>query len=234
MGSQKGKKGADKAARGNLFTSIIFQNFAVNVSILVAFIIYAVVMNNAISTLVSSSVTASSNQFELQKQESMMRQGLINIKNDLNSLGSKSLANEDVTAETKEAKDISTLIDQMPTYIKYMEGSILVSETANGKEQVEAMAKLVDEYTAAADTAMKAMINQEGAGIQTAMDNFNAKDQEMVTSMDGIEESIGSLGGGLSTYLNTKKTQAAQSAQVLLILVSALIVAGLFLSYKNY
>ncbi|MBQ1749913.1 MAG: methyl-accepting chemotaxis protein [Lachnospiraceae bacterium] len=231
MGSQKGKKGADKAARGNLFTSIIFQNFAVNVSILVAFIIYAVVMNNAISTLVSSSVTASSNQFELQKQESMMRQGLINIKNDLNSLGSKSLANEDVTAETKEAKDISTLIDQMPTYIKYMEGSILVSETANGKEQVEAMAKLVDEYTAAADTAMKAMINQEGAGIQTAMDNFNAKDQEMVTSMDGIEESISSLGGSLSTYLNTKKTQAAQSAQVLLILVSALIVAGLFLSY---
>ena len=128
MGSQKGKKGADKAARGNLFTSIIFQNFAVNVSILVAFIIYAVVMNNAISTLVSSSVTASSNQFELQKQESMMRQGLINIKNDLNSLGSKSLANEDVTAETKETKDIRTLITQIPNNIKYIEGRVFVSE----------------------------------------------------------------------------------------------------------
>lgn len=70
--------------KGNFFQSITFQNIIVNAAILVAFIIYAIVSNKAMTSVRTQALVASENELICATEAATLKEDVIHISAEIN------------------------------------------------------------------------------------------------------------------------------------------------------
>ena len=210
--------------------SITFQNLFVYSLILVAFIVYALVINSSMSAIVSQAVLASTNVSEVQTQEATLRQDIIHISAEINkNLGQFSAG---TTLSQKDFEDYDKYVADIETRISYLEGSLVVSNSEGGAEKVATLRTALNEYVAGAQELEGYILskNLSGAmeyvskGYGESLDNVNA-------AMNDVEASIKGLVDGLDAYLAGEQRSASVKGMIILVLVVIVVVASYLLSY---
>lgn len=210
--------------------SITFQNLFVYSLILVAFIVYALVINSSMSAIVSQAVLASTNVSEVQTQEAILRQDIIHISAEINkNLGQFSAG---TTLSQKDFEDYDKYVADIETRISYLEGSLVVSNSKDGAEKVAALRTALNGYVAGAQELEGYILskNLSGAmgyvskGYGESLDNVNA-------ALNDVEASIKGLVDGLDAYLKGEQRSASVKGTVILVLVVIVVVASYLLSY---
>ncbi|MCR4758242.1 MAG: methyl-accepting chemotaxis protein [Butyrivibrio sp.] len=210
--------------------SITFQNLFVYSLILVAFIVYALVINSSMSAIVSQAVLASTNVSEVQTQEATLRQDIIHISAEINkNLGQFSAG---TTLSQKDFEDYDKYVADIETRISYLEGSLVVSNSKDGAEKVATLRTALNGYVAGAQELEGYILsnNLSGAmgyvskGYGESLDNVNA-------ALNDVEASIKGLVDGLDAYLKGEQRNASVKGTVILVLVVIVVVASYLLSY---
>lgn len=217
----------------NIFTMTTFQNVVFNLAILIAFIIYAVVMNNAMTTIVNTAVTASTNESILQSNEASLRQSTLSIYGDVHTLVGTVAAGGSLDNVASSVTEIQELQEKIPTYVDYISGeSILVTQTANGSALAEELKTNIDAYLAATAEVLSASETGDALAAITALtttftDSYNA----LNTTYDNIESEIETLADGLEGYLSSQKAAVSKTGIIIMIIVVLIILASLIVSY---
>ena len=133
MFSQKGvinvAKNDSKSGSVNFFQQIVFQNFAINIVMLILFIVAIATMTRSVKTLISTAVVASTNESDLLINEAKMRQDVIAIDGALSAL----LGATQTGTATDENLEvyygvISAAEAEIPGLEQYLSESILVTQ----------------------------------------------------------------------------------------------------------
>ncbi|WP_458458600.1 methyl-accepting chemotaxis protein [Pseudobutyrivibrio sp.] len=216
--------------KGNFFQSISFQNGLVYALILIAFIIYAIVTNRAMDSVVSSATSASTNQSILMSEESKLRQDTIGAAGEINALIGMASIDFEFTDENFVA--LNTYMDDLNTHLDYIDGSILVTQLPDGS-------KLATDLRASVE-AWSENVNQE-VGYIKSHDALNAQNywagdyttnyNAMVEQFDKVEAGIASLSDGLGGYLDGQEAKAKRNGYMVLGFVFILIASGFLLSF---
>ncbi|SFQ50523.1 Methyl-accepting chemotaxis protein (MCP) signalling domain-containing protein [Lachnospiraceae bacterium XBB1006] len=219
-----------KNRKGNFFQSISFQNMLIYGLILIAFIVYSIVSNNAMDSLVSSATSASVNQFKLQTYEAGLRQNLVHISAEINRNLGRCEAGQKVPAE--DFADFDMYIEQIEHYLDDLDGSILVSQASDGaaiakdvREKVEAFvdgAKQIKDFVVKDD--LKGAIGYVTTGYGASLVAANE-------SLDKVEESVDGLSKNVGNYLEGQKVNAEKTGYLVLGVVIVLILISYLLSH---
>ncbi|MBE5891374.1 MAG: methyl-accepting chemotaxis protein [Lachnospiraceae bacterium] len=217
----------------NIFTMTTFQNVVFNLAILIAFIIYAVVMNNAMTTIVNTAVTASTNQSIFQSKEGVLRQSTISIYGDIHTIVGAVAAGGTLDNVSSSITSIQDLEAQIPEYVDYITTeSLLISESPNGPALAEDLKANIDAYLAASDEVISAASSGDAmAAISVLTTSFAESYEALNTTYDSIEVEIEALTDGLSGYLNLQKAAVSKAGIVIMIIVVLIILASLIVSY---
>jgi len=216
--------------KGNFFQSISFQNGLVYALILVAFIIYAVVQNSAMTSLVSTATTASLNQFDLIGEEAALKQDVIHISAEINKNLGQCEAGTVLT--TDDFADFDSYVEDISAHLDYIDGSILVSQTSDGAQKAATLRQTVEEYVAMSQEMEGYILNQNLMGaIGIVSTTYGSSLDAVNASLSDVETSIASLSDGLLNYLNQQKAAATRKGYILLGIVILLIIVSFFISF---
>ncbi len=216
--------------KGNFFQSISFQNGLVYALILVAFIIYAVVQNKAMTSLVSTATTASLNQFDLIGEEAALKQDIVHISAEINKNLGQCEAGTVLTE--KDFADFDSYVQDISAHLDYIDGSILVTQTSDGAEKAATLRQAVDEYVGMSQEMEGYILNQNLMGaIGIVSTTYGSSLDAVNASLTDVEASIASLSDGLMNYLNQQKDAAARKGYILLAIVVLLIVVSFLISF---
>lgn len=216
--------------KGNFFQSISFQNGLVYALILVAFIIYAIVQNSAMSSLVDTASTASLNQFDLIGEEAALKQDIIHISAEINKNLGQCEAGTVLTND--DFADFDSYIEDISAHLDYIDSSILVTQTSDGAEKAATLRQTVDEYVTIAKEMEGYILDQNLMGaIGIVSTTYGSSLDAVNTSLTDVETSISSLSDGLLNYLNQQKAAATRKGYILLGIVILLIIVSFLISF---
>lgn len=216
--------------KGNFFQSISFQNGLVYALILVAFIIYAIVQNSAMSSLVDTASTASLNQFDLIGEEAALKQDIIHISAEINKNLGQCEAGTVLTND--DFADFDSYIEDISTHLDYIDSSILVTQTSDGAEKAATLRQTVEEYVTIAKEMEGYILDQNLMGaIGIVSTTYGSSLDAVNTSLTDVETSISSLSDGLLNYLNQQKAAATRKGYILLGIVILLIIVSFLISF---
>ena len=210
----------------NLFRKIGFQNLAVNIIMLVMFLIAIMIMNSNTKNIINSAVGASNDEIQLLSKEAKLREGLITIDGNLSALlGAVSMGTNDPANYEVYFTNIDAVEKEVPDLLSFMQGSILVTQGENGPAQMEAVMKTTNDFIAITD---EMVVSLRAADAATAMDIYINKyidaQAAAYAAYDTAEEAIAVLGELLKAYLDMLYAQAFQKT-IILVVVFVIIIA---------
>ena len=217
--------------KGNFFQSISFQNLFVYGLILVAFIIYAIVSNSALSSVVSSATSASTNQFNVQRATTTMQTNMAQLQAQINYLMAMAETGQEVTNDS--FADFDTALANLEENRKFMvESTMYAKQVTKGEEQQKALDEAIDAYEAAASDIRGFILNKDmasagmyiGTTYGEALVNAQAVIAEMETEIEGLSDNLGN-------YLQEKQAAAAQKGYIILAIVIVIIICGFIISF---
>ncbi len=231
------QKGANKVAdnstsKGGIrfFQKIIFQNTAVNVVMLVLFLITIYIANSSQQTIIYSSVVASTNEVDLLLNESRLRENVLSIDGSISALLGATSVGTDPSYLEGYYTNITDKEKQIPDQLAFLDQSILVTQLAEGKAQSDAVASTVNTYLATVDKMTAAM---KGGSYEEAMTLFTneyiGNQEAMNSALDTAEGSIIALQDGLSAYLSTIYGAGMKKIIICVVVFIIAIVIGVFL-----
>ncbi len=218
----------------NPLSTTLFQTIIFNVAILVAFILYVLVTSSAMKDITESANTASVNQSDLMSQEATLNEKAILLYGNANTIVGTVVGTGSVENAGTLVDDMVTTVNELDQYVEFIQGSILVSQTAEGADQAARLAENVEAFKAAnlqmvdlckAGQAMPAIMLLSG-DYSTAYNN-------LIASFDEIEGTISYLSGNLGSYLDGVRVTALQKGYVFLFIVIAVVVVSLVFSYMR-
>ena len=223
------KTGKSTPKKGSFLQSISFQNIVVYGLILIVFIIYSIISNNAMSSVVSSATSASNNQSALQAQEALLREATIYLDSDINT--KVGMVNLEMPVAESDFANFDAYLASVPEYLDFMDGSILVSQTADGGEKAAALRQYTEAYMEDCKQVRTKILAGDGEGaLAVLMSSYYENQQNMNAQFDSVEESINSLSEGLGNYLQGKQAEAARNGYIMLVIVIVVILIGFLLS----
>ena len=217
--------------KGNFFQSISFQNLFVYGLILVAFIIYAIVSNSALSSVVSSATSASTNQFNVQRATTTMQTNMAQLQAQINYLMAMAETGQEVTNDS--FADFDAALADLEENRKFMvESTMYAKQVTKGEEQQKALDEAIDAYEAAASDIRGFILNKDmasagmyiGTTYGEALVNAQAVIAEMETEIEGLSDNLGN-------YLQEKQSAAAQKGYIILAIVIVIIICGFIISF---
>lgn len=222
-----------KKQKGNVLSTTLFQNIMFNAIILIAFIIYAIVMMQALSTITSSATVASTNQSELQRQEGKLHQMTVNINGDVHTIVSTTAAGGIVSDDNDSVKEVRKLCSELDKYVSYItDESILVSQSADGPAQVAELASCIDKYKSAVENVISyAQTGDAIMAITVLTSDYESVNNALESSYQAVEDSIQALSENLENYLGGVKADASVKGIILLVIVVVIILASLIITY---
>lgn len=228
-----GGKSMTKKQKGNVLSTTLFQNIMFNAIILIAFIIYAIVMMQALSTITSSATVASTNQSELQRQEGKLHQMTVNINGDVHTIVSTTAAGGIVSDDNDSVKEVRKLCSELDKYVSYItDESILVSQSADGPAQVAELASCIDKYKSAVENVISyAQTGDAIMAITVLTSDYESVNNALESSYQAVEDSIQALSENLENYLGGVKADASVKGIILLVIVVVIILASLIITY---
>lgn len=228
-----GGKSMTKKQKGNVLSTTLFQNIMFNAIILIAFIIYAIVMMQALSTITSSATVASTNQSELQRQEGKLHQMTVNINGDVHTIVSTTAAGGIVSDDNDSVKEVRRLCSELDNYVSYItDESILVSQSADGPAQAAELASCIDKYKSAVENVISyAQTGDAIMAITVLTSDYESVNNALESSYQAVEDSIQALSENLGNYLGGVKADASVKGIILLVIVVVIILASLIITY---
>ena len=228
-----GGKSMTKKQKGNVLSTTLFQNIMFNAIILIAFIIYAIVMMQALSTITSSATVASTNQSELQRQEGKLHQMTVNINGDVHTIVSTTAAGGIVSDDNDSVKEVRRLCSELDNYVSYItDESILVSQSADGPAQAAELASCIDKYKSAVENVISyAQTGDAIMAITVLTSDYESVNNALESSYQAVEDSIQALSENLENYLGGVKADASVKGIILLVIVVVIILASLIITY---
>ena len=228
-----GGKSMTKKQKGNVLSTTLFQNIMFNAIILIAFIIYAIVMMQALSTITSSATVASTNQSELQRQEGKLHQMTVNINGDVHTVVSTTAAGGIVSDDNDSVKEVRRLCSELDNYVSYItDESILVSQSADGPAQAAELASCIDKYKSAVENVISyAQTGDAIMAITVLTSDYESVNNALESSYQAVEDSIQALSENLGNYLGGVKADASVKGIILLVIVVVIILASLIITY---
>ena len=231
-GNKNEKKAAKSVGEGNMLQKILFQNLALNVLMAVVFGLIIWMIMSSMSGMVSTSVTASTNEAELLVHEGNLKVALevvdANIQNIVNRAGSTS------TTALQEYADV--IVEQenvIASEMGYIKESILVTQRPEGGEVVATLEESLNAWLEDTNAVIDMEIAQgdrSGAMIRVAgLYSSNLKATRAAIST--AEESTHALVTGMEAYLNQQRAAAMQRVFVGIAIFIVLIVINLALNH---
>ena len=216
--------------KGNFFQTISFQNGLIYALILIAFIVYAIVENTSMSSVVSTATTASTNQSYLMDEEAKLRQDVIGIAGQINALIGMASINYEFTDEN--FAELNGYIDDIGGHLDYIDSSILTSEVPDGPDQAAALRSSTETWIENVNQEVAYIRAGDGVMAQTYwMGDYTTNYNILIEDFDTVETSIMELSTGLEAYLKGKETAAATKGYVVLAIVIAVIVVSSLVSF---
>ena len=219
----------------NFFQRIIFQITAINVVMLVMFIITIIIMTNSMKTIIGIAVMASTNETDTLIVEASLREDVIAVDGAISALlGATSLGTADEEALETYYSVITKAEGEIPGYLDYLDQSILATQVADGPEQTAAVRNTVNKYLQDVDSMVQSFrAGQPDAAMVTYIDPYLADQAQMTASFETAEASIKALQDGMGIYLNIYYSSAFRTAMILVGIFIALILVSLLLSIKR-
>ncbi len=213
----------------SFFQKIVFQNTAINLAMLVMFIVTIIIVLNSEKSLISTSVTASTNEVELLQQEAALKQNIIHISAEINMYLGQMEAGADITAA--DFADFDGYVSAVSGELDYIDGSILVSQTSDGKELAAQLRSNAEAYIATAQNLKSSILAKDLAGaISYVSTDYGTQLGNVNSSLTAVEESINSLSNGLSSYLNSSYNASLRTTLIFVVIFILLIILSFVLS----
>lgn len=216
--------------KGNFFQSITFQNIIVNVVILIAFIVYAIISNTAMQSVKSQALVASENELICAEESAQLRQDIIHISAEINrTLGQCEAGN---IMNSSEFDDMNSYIDDLENHLTYMESSIIVSNVSDGEQIVADLRTNTEAFASSAETLKGYIAASDMAGaIGYVSSEYGTNLEAAYASLDAVDAAITSLSEGFSGYLDSYISQVSMKGYLVMGIVVALIIVSFLLSF---
>lgn len=216
--------------KGNFFQSISFQNLVVYGLILIAFIVYAFVQNGAMNSVVTMAVAASTNQYALQEEESELKQDIIHISAEINKTMGQFEAGTALT--DADFADFDTYVADIDSHLTFIDGSILVTQTAEGADQVVALREAVNTYIDGANQIKGCILANDFEGaVGYISTGYGSSLVAVNDAMASVEESISGLADNIGNFLVQTCNNAAAKGYVILGIVIVLIIGAYLITF---
>lgn len=216
--------------KGNFFQSITFQNIIVNVVILIAFIVYAIISNTAMQSVKSQALVASENELICAEESAQLRQDIIHISAEINrTLGQCEAGN---IMSASEFDDMNSYIDDLENHLTYMESSIIVSNVSDGEQIVADLRTNTEAFASSAETLKGYIAASDMAGaIGYVSTEYGTNLEAAYASLDAVDAAITSLSEGFSGYLDSYISQVSMKGYFVMGIVVVLIIVSFLLSF---
>ena len=216
----------------SFFKKIGFQNLAVNVVMLLMFVIAIIIMDSNMKNIISISVGASNDEIQLLSKEARLRENLITIDGNLSALlGAVSMGTNDPANYEVYFTNIDAVEKEMPDLLTYLQGSILVTQAENGPAQMDEIKKTTDSFLAITDDMVVALRAADAAKAMDIYINQYIDAQAAVyAAYDAAEASIAVLGDELKEYLDMMYGKAVVKTVALVVIFVIIIVISLVLN----
>ncbi|WP_026655106.1 MULTISPECIES: methyl-accepting chemotaxis protein [unclassified Butyrivibrio] len=216
----------------NLFKKIGFQNLAVNVVMLVMFIIAIGIMDSNMKNIINISVGASNDEIQLLSKEARLRENLITIDGNLSALlGAVSMGTNDPANYEVYFTNIDAVEKEMPDLLAFLQGSILVTQAADGPAQMDEINKTTNAFLAITDDMV---VQLRAADAAKAMDiyinQYIDAQAAVYAAYDAAEASIAVLGDELKAYLDMMYGKSLTKTIVLVVVFVIIIAVSLVLN----
>ena len=215
-----------------IFQKIGFQNLAVNLVMLVMFIIAIVIMDGNMKNIISIGIGASNDEIQLMSKEARLREDLITIDGNLSALlGAVSMGTNDPANYEVYFTNIDAVEKEMPELLSFLQESILVTQSADGPAQVDEIMKTTNAFLGVTDDMVVSLRAADAAkAMDTYINQYIDAQAAVYAAYDAAEASISVLGDELATYLNMLYSQAFVKTVVLVVIFILLIAISLVLS----
>lgn len=216
--------------KGNFFQSITFQNIIVNVVILIAFIVYAIISNTAMQSVKSQALVASENELICAEESAQLRQDIIHISAEINRTLGQCGAGDIMSAS--EFDDMNSYIDDLENHLTYMESSIIVSNVSDGEQLVADLRTNTEAFASSAETLKGYIAASDVAGaIGYVSTEYGTNLEAAYASLDAVDAAITSLSEGFSGYLDSYISQVSMKGYFVMGIVVVLIIVSFLLSF---
>ncbi|MBQ5560857.1 MAG: methyl-accepting chemotaxis protein [Lachnospiraceae bacterium] len=216
--------------KGNFFQSISFQNIIVNVAILAAFIIYAVISNSAMQSVKSLASVASENELICAQESAALRQDVVHISAEINRTLGQLEAGKEMPAE--EFAEMEGYMNDIGSHLDYWDASILVENLPDGQERVDNLRASAEALVAAAGAVENFIISGDFTGaIGCVSGDYGTSLGATYDALDAIDEGLNSLSDGFSAYLDGYIAHVSVKGYIGMALVVALIILSFVLSF---
>lgn len=216
--------------KGNFFQSISFQNIIVNVVILAAFIIYAVISNSAMQSVKSLALVASENELICAQESAALRQDVVHISAEINRTLGQLEAGKEMPAE--EFADMEGYMNDIGSHLDYLDASILVGNLPDGQERVDNLRASAEALVAAAGAMENFIISGDFTGaIGCVSGDYGTSLVATNDALDAIDEGINSLNVGFSAYLDGYIAHVSVKGYIVMAMVVVLIILSFVLSF---
>lgn len=226
----KGVAASIERNKGNFLQSITFQNIIVNVVILVAFIVYAIITNSAMQSVKGQALVASENELICATESAAIREDVIHISAEINRTLGQCASGTVLTQE--EFADMDSYISDVESHLQYMETSILINNLPDGADRVATLRASVEAYIETAQNLKNCILAMDITGaIEYVSTDYGTQLGATNDAMDSIDEGIMSLSEGFSGYLDGYLKQVSFKGYVVMAIVVVLIIISFILSF---
>ena len=216
--------------KGNFFQSITFQNIIVNVVILIAFIVYAIINRQALNSVKNLALVASENELMCSMEAASLEKDVVQISAEIN----KTLGQFEGGSAISEADfaDMDAAIADTAAHLDYMDSSILVGNLPDGQERVDNLRASVEAYTQTATNLKECILKKDLDGaIKYVSTDYGTSLGASKEALASINEGITSLSDGFSAYLDGYISSVSVKGYVVMGIVVVLIVCSFVLSF---
>ena len=216
----------------SFFKKIGFQNLAVNVVMLLMFVIAIIIMDSNMKNIINISVGASNDEIQLLSKEARLRENLITIDGNLSALlGAVSMGTNDPANYEVYFTNIDAVEKEMPDLLAFLQGSILVTQAADGPAQMDEINKTTNAFLTITDDMV---VQLRAADAAKAMDiyinQYIDAQAAVYAAYDAAEASIAVLGDELKAYLDMMYGKAVVKTVALVVIFVIIIVISLVLN----
>jgi len=212
--------------------TLMFQNFALNLAIIVSVAVVICIVVKSIGTIVSTATTASVNEAQLIYQIGEFKNSVSVM--DAGVAAAFSAHGNNAEQEASKWSEVASAYSDAQEHLEFVSTSILITHTSDGQGLYDtleetlvaykAIITLIEEYTAADDVySVYALFDGDYASnlatVYAAIDDCNARISELVE--------------GMEAYLNISKNQAVNQAIFGMAIIIVIVVLSLFLTDRR-
>ena len=228
--SLKGVSKVVEKNKGNFFQTITFQNIVIYAVILIAFIIYAVINNQAMNSVKSQASVASENELQCSMETAALKEDVIQISAEIN----KNLGQFQAGTVITEADfaDMDAAMEDTKARLDYMDQSVLIGNVADGQERVDTLRSSIEAFTETAKNLESSILKQDLEGaIKYVSTDYGSNLGAAKEALAAIDEGVLSLSEGFGAYMDGYIASVSMKGYVVMGIVVILIIISFILTF---